>query len=463
MKALKTIFIILFVMMITIPMLLFNFQEDYVSQADNRVLQNNPFLHPDELGDPFELSSEMTSYCNDRVGLRQEAMSLYNTLNDKAFGVMEHPYYMKGQDGYIFMRKEANVVFSDFHRNFARMIVLIDQYCKERGTPFLFVFEPEKLSVMREYAPAGMVYDNSWVDEFLSILEENGVDYVDNTEILMEKYAQGEPVFNKQYDAGHWNDIGAFYGVNYILKHLQSSIPEIHINTEAEFDIGTEDVVDLQQNGLKVEETVPLYTPKREIEYQNDSYEEELKLNKDHHYFNHFVNDQVSSPRILCFQGSYMNTRGYKFMANALRDYTAVHDYENIFDFEYYYNIFEPEYVIFEVAEYTFLDMFFDPDRLAEFETDPAPASFDTFAREERSIEDIHVAADVGESVTDISVTGLPRETDYAYAVMNGREYGIRLSEDGASFSVSSDRFLKDELTVIAVDTAEEKKTVFRP
>ena len=451
MKAIKVIVIVLFLAIILTPLFLFNFREDYVSEADNRVLANNPFRDA-KLTDP-SLGSDVKSYISDRIGLRAAAMSAYNLINDRFFGIMDHPYYMKGKDGYIFMRKFGNVTYTDYHRRFAQMIVQIDAYCKERGVPFLFVFEPEKLSVMRELAPAGMQYDDSWVDEFLAVLDENGVRYVDNTRILTEKYHGGEAVFNKQYDAGHWNDIGAFYGVNYILEGMRADIPDIHINTTDEFTYSTEDNVDLQQIGVLVEETTPLYTPKVKPEKKNAAFPDELCLNKDHHYFNYFVNENVESPRVLFFQGSYMNTRGYKFMANALGEYIAVHDYENVFDFDYYFDIFEPEYVVFEVAEYTFTDMFFKTDSLYAFTLPPAYDSFADYDSEELGADEITVTVSKGESVADLTVTGVLSQADYAYAEMNGRVYDLRGADGEYRFSVSADRLNTDDLHIVAVDT----------
>ena len=42
-------------------------------------------------------------------------------------------------------------------------------------------------------------------------LEEYGVNYITNEYVLKEK-SETEQVFNVKYDAGHWNDLGAFTG-----------------------------------------------------------------------------------------------------------------------------------------------------------------------------------------------------------------------------------------------------------
>ena len=92
----------------------------------------------------------------------------------------------------------------------------IQDYCEAREIPFLFVFEPAKTTVLQEELEEGWNYDNRWVQQFLKELDQREIHYVDNTEILEEKTEEGEAVFNKKYDGGHWNELGAFYGVNHI-------------------------------------------------------------------------------------------------------------------------------------------------------------------------------------------------------------------------------------------------------
>jgi len=118
------------------------------------------------------------------------------------------------------------------------MVLKIQNYCTERDIPFVFVFDPAKPAVLTEYIPKGMNYDREWVDLFFEDLDKRGVHYIDNTKILREKTTEGEMVFNKKYDANHWNDLGAFYGTNQILRTMQKDIPEIHVNEREEITFG---------------------------------------------------------------------------------------------------------------------------------------------------------------------------------------------------------------------------------
>lgn len=461
MKAIKKLLIIVFLSILLVPIVFFNFQSNYKSEIDNRMLTENPLENLDDTEILQNLGAQLSAYVDDRIGFRNEAVSVYNSINNSLFRIMEHPYYMKGQNDYIFIRKNSNVVFSDFHKDFAEMIVKISDYCKERDVPFLFVFEPEKLSVMREYAPVGMNYDNSWVDEFIEILKKGGVKYVNNNEILTEKYKSGISVFNKQYDAGHWNDIGAFFGVNNILNAMKEDFDDIHINTEDEFDISEELNIDLQQSSVLVEEYTPKYTPKEKPGILTKNHKDELRLDSNYHYFYHTKRTDVSSPKTLMFQGSYMNTRGYKFMANALEEYIAVHDYQNIFNFEYYYNLFQPEYVIFEVAEYTFLDLYFDTEKLQNFGLSPEYEAFSNFELSKYDIDEIEFSHSKGKLIDEVEIKVPDYDFDYLYVKTDNRVMSVNKIDDEYLFATDEGKADKVE-SVILIDKDNNRKYIFK-
>lgn len=140
---------------------------------------------------------------------------------------MIHPLYEYGKDGYVFSKQKANIKLTDYHIAFADMLAEIQNYCEQRDVPFLFVFDPEKAAVYTDELHEGINYDNSWVKQFEQELEKRGVHYIDNTQLMKDKREEGEQVFNKMYNAGHWNDLGAFYGINNVLEELSKDFPRL--------------------------------------------------------------------------------------------------------------------------------------------------------------------------------------------------------------------------------------------
>lgn len=410
MKILRILTIICFISVILIPILAFNFDEDAISAIDNRKLTANPFSA--ELVESGDLTENIENYVGDRIGLRDDMIRAYTILNDKIFGKMVHPSYVYGKDKYIFgAGLTVYPCYGEFHETFADMVLKIQNYCTEREVPFLFVFDPAKPAILTEYIPQGMNYDRKWVDLFFEALEERGVRYIDNTEILREKTAEGETVFNKKYDANHWNDLGAFYGTNQILQTMQKDIPEIHVNEKKELTLGETRQTTLPTSEFPIDEMVPNIEVNMSYESRTAEYSEEISLDANYKDFCYTVNPkrvEEGSPRALVFQGSYMNGHGSKYLTNGFGEYIAVHDYQNVIDFPYYFNIFKPDCVVFEVAEYTFSDDFFNLERMKEMDLNPVlNPVLKSMLTENNGIQDMKleedkVSVEKGEKLTKI-------------------------------------------------------------
>lgn len=378
MKVLKTIICILFSIILCIPILRFNFATEAISEIDNRKLAENPLKTNNE---DFTVSVE--NYVNDRIGFRSEIITAYTILNDMLFGKMVHPSYTYGQDGYVFGAGLTNSweTFSDYHKYFAQTVKQIEDYCEERDVPFVFVFNPAKPAVLEEYVPKDREYERSWVEEFISLLDKLNINYVDNTVTLKNEWKKGNKVFNKKYDANHWNDLGAFYGTNAILENLSKKKDNMHINSIDEFYVIEKLETSLLVSKFPINENVPIFNAKNSAKNIYDEYLKELKLNPSYKTFGYYINEKretENAPKVLVFQGSYMNGMGYKFLANSFSEYIYVHDYQNVLDFDYYYNIFKPDCVIFEVAEYTFSDNYFSYEKMKNFRLNPLIENIET-------------------------------------------------------------------------------------
>lgn len=370
MKLIRIISLIVFVAVVVVPIIFFNTTPDAISEIDNRKLANNPF----QAGG--DLTVNIQNYVNDRIGLRDFAITSYTILNDKLFGKMVHPSYIYGKDGYVFGAGITTYnLFSDYHIAFADMVAEIQAYCTQRNVPFLFVFNPAKPAVYPDKLAAGTNYNRQWVDLFLAELDQRGINYLDNTKTMMDLREQGLNGFNHKYDANHWNDLGAFYGTQAMLEQLSRACDTVHVNTLEEFTAGEMLQTSLQVSKFPIKESVPALELKVPISSIGSQYTPALTIHPSYPGFGYAVNNSEvvsNTPKALVFQGSYMNGYGYKYLMNAFREYIYVHDYQNVLNFPYYFNIFQPECVIFEVAEYTFSNTYFDYDTMCRIDYNPA-------------------------------------------------------------------------------------------
>ena len=363
-RVLNTAYLLCFLLLLLIPLCLTNTKSNEKSDLDNRVLAEFP-----EFG-TSGYEGKIKSYLQDRIGFRSQMMTAYQLLNSAA-GELTHPSYAYGQDGYMFFKMHNNISFGAYHQAFAEAVLKMKEYCESRGAKFYFMLDPEKISVYRQYLPEGVNYQDEWVDQLLQYMTDLGINCINNRDALMER-SKEEQVFNHQYDAGHWNDLGCFYATNQLWKALQADFPGVTEYTEEDFAISTANAQFLPSSRFPVNEAVPSFSQKAMLIDITSEYAA-LKLNKNYRFFKYYVNMSIGwekYPRLLVFQGSYYN-RNPKFFAGRAKEYIGVHDYQNVLDLDYYFNIFQPEAVVFEAAEYTIIDNYFSSAKMAGLEYNP--------------------------------------------------------------------------------------------
>lgn len=408
MKIIKCISIILFALILIVPVCFFNTDSNSVSTIDNRKLTENPMTLKGDL------TNNIQNYVNDRIGFRDEMITAYTVLNDRIFGKMVHPSYSYGKDGYVF---GAGITtgneFSDFHVVFADMVAEIQAYCDERDVPFLFVFNPAKPAVYSDKIAAGINYNREWVNQFFAELDKRNINYLDNTQTLISLRENGIEGFNQKYDANHWNDIGAFYGTQAMLSRLSQLCNNIHINSIDEFSVSETQQSTLLVSKFPINELVPQLSLNISVSSLHDDYFSEIELNDSYKGFGYYVNtsDRVrETPKTLVFQGSYMNNYGYKYLINAFKEYIHIHDYQNVLNFPYYFNIIQPECVIFEVAEYTFSNQYFNYENMKKISYNPQLSALkeNEYTVIDNAIQNLSV--DKGDTLTTITWN-----TDHVY------------------------------------------------
>ncbi len=453
MKIIKIVSVIMFLVMICLPVAFFNFTENAISEIDNRKLAGNPFSADNEGTD---ITEAVENYVNDRIGFRSDMILSYTVLNDKLFNKMVHPSYRYGKDGYVFangLTTEKNK-YTDYHQSFADMVEKIKLYCDERNIPFLFVFNPAKPAVMTEHVPVGMNYSREWAEELLTELEERGISVLDNTVVLREKYLDGEMVFNQKYDANHWNDMGSFYGTNAIIERLKASFSTLKINRLEEMKCESLLQTSLPLSKFPINEYVPQITPPNSgTKTLTDLYKSELKMDYNYRTFNYFSNDtniKNGAPSVLMFQGSYMNVKGYKYLCGAFGEYIAVHDYQNVINFDYYYNIFKPDCVVFEVAEYTINETYFSRNKMDSIHYNPTLESKLTNC-DKLYIELDKADLEIKQGKTLTEIVWKSEVFEYVWIDLN-EEFDMYRTEDGYTATVLTEKYeeYKDSIRIFA-------------
>lgn len=360
MKKLKLILVIVFLILLATPAVFLNNKTNVVSVIDNRKLKEFPELNTSFL-------SNLNGYLSDRFGGRTQAIKTYTAMMDKLFGILVHPTYIYGKEGHVFFYMWNEEKYGDYHEKFVQSLSSINQYLSDKDVKFYVMVEPEKKSVYTQYLPDGINYNRNMILKFEENLEKNNVEVIDNTELLIEK-SKEEAVYDLKYDAGHWNDLGAFYSINNLLGVVKEDFPQVNLLSKDDFDITSKVQTKLKVSDFDIYDVSPVFTLKNDSQYEEISSQySDLKLDRNYTTFSYYRNKENSDlPKAIVFQGSYLNGRE-QFLKSRFSEYIAIHNYQNIFNIDEYVDQFNPDLVIFEFAEYTLSETYFSIENMKKW------------------------------------------------------------------------------------------------
>lgn len=350
----NTIFILAFLACLIVPAVFMNTKEMQISSMDNKLLTEWPGFDPS-----LSNNTEVEAYLNDRIGFREQAIEAYTVLNDKLFHVMVHPLFMYGKDGHIFY-KEPTYIKGYQHMNtdreyldtFVDFLSATDAYLKDKDIEFLYFLCPDKKTIYPEYFPDSIhVNENNpgITDYMKEQLDKTGIDYIIPVEEL--KTAKSDKVvYNKLYDATHWNEDGAFIGHKLIDQKIQEYYDDVKPLTENDFDKTTvhEDTLDVAK--FSIDEDVPHYVLHEDYSNDMTSYLYGALECEDDTFYSHFTDPTCGNDRILLvFCDSYFGNY-HKFYQDRFKEVYFVH-WHNYKYLQYYVNLFFPDMIIYETAE----------------------------------------------------------------------------------------------------------------
>lgn len=357
MKKLKTAFVISFLLLLLIPVLTMNRNPHVTSAITNARLTE----WQSENFDPRHIDA----YVEDRIGLYDVSILAYTVLNDRFFGKMVHPNYTYGKDNMVFMNIVEEQVDEEFIDLFTRYLRLVQDTCAEQGIPFIYCINPSKNTVYQEYLPDGYNYENRSLQILYENLQKYGVNYISNVELLMEQ-AKTEDVYNKKFDAGHWNELGQFYGTNHLLDKVSEYFPEVKSWSFDDFEITHVREEFLPVSQFRVNEIVPKFNYKfKENVVQTTSDYDHVRVDERHPHFQTYerADNSDNLPSALFFHGSYYN-KNADFYVGAFSEIYTVHNYQNLLQFDYYLDVFEPDILMLETAEYATTSSYFDMEEM---------------------------------------------------------------------------------------------------
>ncbi len=457
MKYFKLIIIALMFTIILIPIIFINLNPDQISEIDNKKLPEAKSI---------KNIKTFNEYISKRIGFRNKFINAYTEANDKLLNKMIHPTYSYGKDGYIFYKTDIEKHDDTYLNTFAKMIKDLQTYVTDRGSYFLFVINPTKISVYSQYLPEGYIFTNYRINYLKEKLNELEVNYIDNTQCLIDA-SKTEQVYNVKYDAGHWNETGAFIGLNNIYKRMQEDGIKINLLDMEDYQKKYEHVDTLPSSNFAISEDIPQYTIKTQNYTFTKIYKEYIDISKTHSTYLETQNEKVNNNyTMLFFRGSYMGGKE-KFIANVFNKVYYVHNYDNVINFDYYYNITLPDIVLFEGAEYAIGDSYYSEKNMKKKIVNVCYDKLENI--NEETIDNVEtekikdavktaIASDEKANTPIVKITIPNGGYDYAYLKVKDKIYDFNYIQNKTSISLDK-KIINDskELDVILIKKADNK------
>ena len=296
----------------------------------------------------------------------------------------------------MFFDYTDEIVDQEFIESFCQYLRMAQDYLETRGIPFLYCLNPAKTTVYARYLSDGYTYENKFNTAMLEALERYGVNYIENVSLLTEK-SMDEQVYNVKYDAGHWNDLGCYYGTNHTL------LSQVTYLTDAYFD---------------------------------------LQLNPSYRNFVYAVYSDSTLPDVLFFHGSYYNGERTKFYQTSFHESIGIHNYENFLDLDYYVNIFEPDMVLLETAEYATTRGYFSIETLNSKILNPLYETVQELPHQSYALMELDplIFSEEGSALTRAEFV-VDLDIQYGYVLIDDKTFDLQIADGVASFTLKTENF----------------------
>lgn len=246
----RMISVVLFAVIVFFPTIFMLTGSD--SSIDNAEKRGLAKLPPLQLSKIWEFPAKYRQYFNDHFPFRGPFIRFNNVLKVKVYKTSPIPKVIVGKNGWLFYRSElendgntiqdyqGNLLFTEaelkrIKKNIERKIA----QCKRANTHLLIILVPNKETIYSELMPVSIKKGKTnRFHQLKTLCQKNPhLPVMFLTDALMEKKKERR-IF---YTGGtHWNQYGAFYGYEAIMKRLEKDFPQLKPYPLEAFDVTLE-------------------------------------------------------------------------------------------------------------------------------------------------------------------------------------------------------------------------------
>ena len=354
-------FVVMFILMCSVPLMFSNLVHGTPSVAENRMLHGIAKVFKWDGSLNKDVLNEFDGWIDDNIGFRSEIVALNAKIQFYIFNRFTHNSNLcMGPDG-IINRGAENEIRQYQHldlkskeelEEIAGSFQKISDYLKSNGIQYYYMPLYEKYSIYPEHMPEYIIQygDVSRIDQIVEVLKEK-TDI--NLVLLKEKLIEAKKEYRSYSEYGdptHWTDRGAYIGYSELMKLINNNGNAFRILEEEDYNITIQDKGETLFGGIKLVD----YMEDFELKNLNAvEVREDLGEYAEDSQFAYYRNDKVENKtRALLFTDSYIRFYLLDEFSETFHEVIWIHA-DRMSDFEKYIDQFKPDIVIHENAECT--------------------------------------------------------------------------------------------------------------
>lgn len=357
----NTVYCVLFVGLLLLPFLFTDFRKNQISELDNTYL---PELSWEEDTPIRERVGELENYLNMRIGFRSQSLTWHQLINYALFHQIDHPLYMFGKEGHVFLNTEKYIndyqhlnLDAEWARRFADWMVTFRDLSEAHGASYYYLLIPDKKTLYAEFFPSGynQLGEISRTDQALEALGKTDVNWLYAKDAMLAAKEE-MPVANVKYDVGHCNENGTFVFCRLLLDRIRVDYPEVPALEREEFSVEMVEQAYLPDSYFPIHEEVPVYHPLTSSVVSKGTWLKEHLSFRENTSHTRFVDpEHPELPKLLVLHDSYLKSKE-KFFFGHFSEITFIHR-DNLLgphSLERYLEVLQPDIVVYENPERSF-------------------------------------------------------------------------------------------------------------
>lgn len=317
-KISQIVFCVLFIFMITIPLLTTNLRNNAISQAENRMLTQKAEIYNEDGTINTEFTSDFEEWIDDNIGFRSQMIVINARIQYYLFDVLSN-----NSNTYLGPNGEFNYATAPMIRDYqhlnlytegrlekiANSFQYINDYIENKGAQFYYYQCWDKHSVYPEYFPDTVLQygDISKTDAIISALEEyTSVNVISPKQDLIDG-KETYSTYCKWGDSSHWTQRGAYIGYLKLMEEINTNNEiQYEVLTENSYNITMTDQGSLLFGGIHKEELLENFEIKEPKAVLTN---EKLTVYSDDERHRFYTNDAVdNNTRLLIIGDSYFGS-----------------------------------------------------------------------------------------------------------------------------------------------------------